>query len=160
VDVKTAFEELEPEEEEIFDHICRQTLDVCPQSAAYQTACPVVTINSKPIAGKKAVTLYVATSLSAPVGVTATVKLGKGKTATLTAASQTVAPGALAPFTLTLTKQVTKALKELPAKKVLQLSITAGATNVTGSPSTTTSTVKLPGQAKPVHPKKKTTKKK
>jgi hypothetical protein len=135
-----------------------ETQDKCPQSAAYQTACPVVTINSKPIAGKKAVTLYVSTSLAAPVGVTAIVKLGKGKKATLTAASQTVAPGALAPFKLTFTKQVTKALKELPTKKSLLLSITASATNVTGAPSTTTSTIKLPGQAKPVHRKKPTKK--
>jgi hypothetical protein len=131
-----------------------ETQDKCPQSAAYQTACPVVTIGSKPLAGKKAVTLYVSTSLSAPVGVTATVPLGKGKKATLTAAAQTVAPGTLTPFKLTLTSQVTKALKELSTKKSLTLSITASATNVTGAPSTSTSTVKLKGLAKPVHKKK------
>jgi hypothetical protein len=137
-----------------------ETQDLCPQSAAYQTACPVVTISSLPIAGKKAVTLQVATSLSAPVGVTATVALGKGKSAALTATAQTVAPGVLTPFTLTLTPPVTKALKQLPTKKSLQMSITASATNVTGLPSTTTSTVKLKGEAKPVHHKKKPTKKK
>jgi hypothetical protein len=126
-----------------------ETQDKCPQSAAYQTACPVVTISSLPTAGKKAVTLYISTSLSAPVGVTATVPLGKGKTATLTAAAQTVAPGTLAAFTLTLTPEVAKALKALPTKKSLTMSITASATNVTGSPSTSATTVKLPGQAKP-----------
>ena len=40
-----------------------ETQDKCPQSPNYQSPCPVVTINSKPTAGKKAVTLYVATSL-------------------------------------------------------------------------------------------------
>jgi hypothetical protein len=126
-----------------------ETQDLCPQSATYQTACPVVTISSLPTAAKNAVTLHVATSLSAPVGVTATVPLGKGKTATLTAAAQTVAPGTLGAFTLTLTPEVTKALKALPTKKLLTMSITASATNVTGSPSTSTTTVTLKGQAKP-----------
>jgi len=136
-----------------------ETQDQCPQSAAYQTPCPVVTLSSLPLAGKGAVTVRVATSLSAPVGVTGTVKV-KGKTTTITAAPQTVAPGSLAAFTLTLPKSVTKALKELPTKKSLTMSITASATNVTGSPSTTASTVKLKGEAKPVHHKKKTAKKK
>jgi hypothetical protein len=126
-----------------------ETQDQCPQSAAYQTACPVVTISSLPTTAKNVVTLHVATSLSAPVGVTATVPLGKGKTATLTAAAQTVAPGTLAAFTLTLTPEVTKALKALPTKKSLTMSITASATNVTGSPSTSATTVPLQGQAKP-----------
>lgn len=126
-----------------------ETQDKCPQSAAYQTPCPVVTISSLPTAAKNTVTLHVATSLSAPVGVTATVPLGKGKTATLTAAAQTVAPGTLAAFTLTLTPEVTKALKALPTKKSLTMSITASATNVTGSPSTSATTVTLSGQAKP-----------
>jgi hypothetical protein len=136
-----------------------ETQDKCPQSAAYQTPCPVVTISSLPTVGKKAVTLYVSTSLSAPVGVTATVALGKGKSAALTAPTQTVAPGSLAPFTLTLTPQVTKSLKALPTKKSLMLSITASATNVTGAPSTSTSTVKLKGEAKPVHHKRRPKKK-
>ena len=136
-----------------------ETQDKCPQSPAYQAPCPVVTINSRPVAGKKAVTLYVATSLSAPVGVTATVRLGKGKTATITAAAQTVAPGTLTPFTLTFTKQVAKALKKLPPKRTLRMSLTASAANLTGSPSTTTSGVRLHGRAKPVHHKKRKPKK-
>jgi len=130
-----------------------ETQDKCPQSPNYQAPCPVVTINSKPTAGKKAVTLYVATSLPAPVGVTAIAYLGKGRTAALSAAPQTVAPGALAGFTLTLTKPVTQVLKKLSPKKWLRMSITASATNVTGSPSTTTSTVWLKGQAKPARHK-------
>ncbi len=134
-----------------------ETQDKCPQSAAYQTACPVVTISSLPAVAKKAVTVHVATSLSAPVGVTASVALGKGKTATLSAATQTVAAGVLTSFTLKLTPQVTKALEALPTKKSLSLSITASATNVTGSPSTSTSKVKLKGEAKPAKHKKKAT---
>lgn len=125
--------------------------DRCPQSPAYQAPCPVVTINSKPIAGKKAVTLYVASSLPAPVGVTATVHLGKGRTVALSAPTQTVGPGAMAAFTLPFTKRLIKALKKVPAKRFLRVSITASATNLTGGPSSTTSTAWLKGQAKPVH---------
>jgi hypothetical protein len=131
-----------------------ETQDKCPQSAAYQTACPVVTISSKPLAGRNSVTVYVSTSLGAQVGLGGTVKLGKGKTAKLTAAAQTVSPGQVATFKLTLTGQVNKALKELPTKKALTLSITASATNVTGAPSSSTSKVKLKGLAKPVQSKK------
>lgn len=128
-----------------------ETQDKCPQNSAYQAPCPVVTINSKPIAGKKAVTLYVSTSLTAPVGVTATVYLGKGKTVTLTAPTQTVGPGSMAAFTMGFTKRLTKALKRVPAKRFLRVSLTASATNLAGGPSTTTSTAWLKGQEKPVH---------
>ncbi len=125
-----------------------ETQDKCPQSAAYQTACPVVTLGGTPVAGKKAVTYYASSSLSAPVSVTATVKLPKGKKATLNATPATVAPGAPTPFKLTLTKGVTKTLQGLPKNKSLSVSITASATNLVGAPSVTTSTVKLRGQAK------------
>jgi hypothetical protein len=132
-----------------------ETQDKCPQSAAYHEACPVVTINALPTVGKKAVTLRVSTSLAAPVGVSATVGLGKGKKATLSAPSQTVAPGSLTAFTLALTPQVTKTLKSLSDQKSLTMKITAGATNLTGAPSNTVTTVKLIGQAaKPPAPKK------
>ena len=126
-----------------------ETQDQCPQSAAYQAACPVVTVSSLSLPHPKAVTVYVSSSLSAPIAVTATVKLGKGKTTTLTSPGQTVAPGALGRFNLALTKPVLKTLAELTTRKSLSLTITASATNVTGSPSTATSTVKLRGQKEP-----------
>ncbi len=125
-----------------------ETQDKCPQSAAYQTACPVVTLGVLPTTGSKAVTLHVSSSLSAPVAVTATVGLGKGKKATLSAPTQTIAPGSLAGFTLTLTPQVTKTLKALSSKKSLKMTITASATNVTGAPSSAVATVKLKGKKK------------
>jgi hypothetical protein len=125
-----------------------ETQDQCPQSAAYHTACPVVTVSSLSLPHPKAVTVYISSSLSAPIAVTATVKLGKGKTTALTTPGQTVAPGALGRFNLALTKPVLKKLAALSARRFLTLTITASATNVTGSPSTATSTVKLRGQKK------------
>jgi hypothetical protein len=131
-----------------------ETQDQCPQSAAYQTPCPVVTVSSLSLAHPKAVTVYVSSSLAAPIAVTGTVTLGKGKTATLNAPGQTVAPGTFGRFNLALTKPVRKTLGELSTKKALTLTLSASATNVTGSPSTATSTVKLRGQRKPTPAKK------
>jgi hypothetical protein len=131
-----------------------ETQDKCPQSAAYQTPCPVVTVSSLSLTHPKAVTVYVSSSLSAPVAVTGTVKLGKGKTATLSAPGQTVAPGTLGRFNLALPKPVLDTLAKLSTKKLLTVTVSASATNVTGSPSTATSTLKLRGQKKPVHHKK------
>jgi hypothetical protein len=128
-----------------------ETQDQCPQSAAYQSACPVVTVSSLALPDAKSVAVYVASSLSAPVAVSGTVKLGKGKTAALSAPATTVAPGTLGRFDLALTKPVLNTLKALSTKKALTLTVAASATNVTGSPSTATSTVKLRGEKKPVH---------
>ncbi len=107
----------------------------------------MITLGGTPVAGKKAVTYYASSSLSAPVSVTATVKLPKGKKATLNATTATVAPGAPTPFKLTLTKGVTKALQGLPKSKSLSVTITASANNLVGAASIATSTVKLRGQA-------------
>jgi hypothetical protein len=131
-----------------------ETQDKCPQSAAYQTPCPVVTVSSLVLTHPKTVTVYVASSLSAPVAVTGTVKLGKGKTATLSAPAKTVAPGTLGNFNLSLTKPVLSTLKSLSTKKSLTVTVSASATNVVGTPSTATSTLKLRGLKKPVHHKK------
>ncbi len=126
-----------------------ETQDGCPQSAAYHSACPVVTIGSAAYAGKKKVTVYVATSLGAPVSVSGSVAIGKGKSATLAGTVQPVVPGQLAKFTLSLPQAVLKQLGTTPRSKKLKATVTAAATNVNGSLSSTAATVKLPGQQKP-----------
>jgi hypothetical protein len=126
-----------------------ETQDKCPQSAAYQGACPVVKLGVVPTVKTKAVILHVSASLSARVTVAATVPLGKGKTMRLSAPGRTITPGTLPSFRLALTPRVTKALDALPAKKALRMKITATAPNLTGPPSKRATTVKLKGQAKP-----------
>jgi hypothetical protein len=130
-----------------------ETQDKCPQSAAYQTACPTVLVSSLSLSNEKAVTVYVSSSLPAPVAVSGSVKIGKGKAVKLSATSETVAPGTLKRFELTLTKPVRKTLTELSNQKTLKLTIAASATNVAGTVSTATSTLKLRGQRKPAPPK-------
>jgi hypothetical protein len=122
--------------------------DLCPQSAAIEAGCPLVTVDTIGLPKRSAVTVYVATSAQAPVHVTGTVKLGKGKTAALDGGIQTVAPGGLVPFKLTLTKAVIKKLKTLEKSRKLTLSVTASATNVAGLVSTDASSVPLVGQKK------------
>lgn len=128
-----------------------ETQDQCPQSAAYQTPCPVVTVSSLSLSHAKAVTVYVASSLPAPITVGGTVNLGKGKKATLRAPARTVSPGMLGSFRLVFTKPVRKTLTALTPKKSLTLTVSASATNVTGSVSTATSKLGLRGRRKAVH---------
>lgn len=123
-----------------------ETQDGCPQSAAVQTACPLVALDSSAKAGKKAVTVTIAASSEGTGGVKGVVKLGKGKKATLTAKAKTVFPGKAATFKLKFNGKVIKRLKELEPSKKLTLKVTASATNVAGQVSTDKLKVKLKGQ--------------
>ncbi len=125
-----------------------ETQDGCPQSAAYQTPCPVVKIDTVNLTGRKATTVVVATSLDAPVSVSGTVKLGKGGKLTLKAKGRTVAAGRFTRFKLNFPAKLKKRLKELPPKKKLTLKIAAKAANVAGVLSTDKSRAKLKGQGK------------
>ncbi len=110
-----------------------ETQDLCPQSAAIQTACPVVTIDALSLKGKGAVTVLVAVSFPAPVSVTGSVKLGKGEQAKLKAPPQSLTAGPIAKFKLKFPAKLKERLKELDPGQKLQLKISADATNVTGS---------------------------
>jgi hypothetical protein len=138
---------LEPDADK--DGFGDETQDKCPQSAAFQVACPVVTVQADTgKVGRGSVTVLVTTSTSAPVQVNGTVKLGKGKKATLKAPVQTVAVGQLAKFTLKFGGKLKKKLKELKPSKKLTLKITASATNPIGQVTTDLLNAKLKGQAK------------
>lgn len=123
-----------------------ETQDQCPQSPLYQTPCPVITLGSHPVVHRKAVTLYVSSSITASVGVTATVKIGKEKTLTLTQPAKVVTAGKLTAFRLKLPKKVRETQARLSRKKALKLRIVAGANNLAGPPSYTVSTVHLRGK--------------
>jgi hypothetical protein len=123
-----------------------ETQDLCPQSAATQAACPLITIDAVGKARRKLATVLVAASTETPVTVAATVKLGKGKTTRLRAAPKSVGPGGLVKFTLKFNRSLRKTLAKLPRKKKLTLEITASATNVIGQVSTDMAKTKLRGQ--------------
>jgi len=123
-----------------------ETQDGCPQSAAVQTPCPVIVLDSSAKAGKKAVVVTIAASSGGSVSVTGVARLGKGKKATLTAAPKTVAAGTTANFRLKFNAKLKKRLRELPPSRKLTLRITASATNLAGQVSLDQSKVKLKGQ--------------
>jgi hypothetical protein len=132
-----------------------ETQDKCPQSAATQAPCPVVTLSTSATAGKSLATVLVTSNLQASVTVAGSVKLGKGKPATLSGGTQVVAPGALAKFVVVLPAKVKSKLKQLSPKQHLTLSIATTAPNVVGAPTASSLSVKLKGQAKPNKPKAK-----
>lgn len=123
-----------------------ETQDKCPQSAATQAACPVVTLNVSATATKKLVTLLVTGPVAANVTVNGVVSLGKGKKAKLKGGTKAITPGAFTKFKLKFTSALAKRLKELPPSKKLTLKVTSSAPNLVGAPTKKVIKVKLKGQ--------------
>jgi hypothetical protein len=137
-----------------------ETQDKCPQNAAVQASCPVpvpaVTLSASAIAKKGLVTVLITSNSQAPVTVTGTVKLGKGKSAALSGGTQIVVPGVISRFTLLFPEKLTSKLKQLSRKQFLWLNLAATAPNSAGAITTSNLKVKLKGQAKPrLHAKAK-----
>ena len=126
-----------------------ETQDACPQSAAFQTPCPPVTLSSSSQVKKGSVTVIVTSSTAAPVTVKGVVGLGKGKKAKMNGGTQNLLPGTLNKYRLFFTKSLKNKLKELPPSKKLTLKVTISGTSVAGAVTTNTLKLKLKGQAKP-----------
>jgi hypothetical protein len=111
----------------------------------------VAALGASAIAKKNQVTVLLTSSTPAPIAVVGKVKLGKGRSATLSGGTRLVAPGAIAKFKLTFPKALKAKLKLLSSKQRLSLTVTATATNIASTPSVKSLNVKLKGQAKPKH---------
>ena len=123
-----------------------ETQDGCPQSAAYQTACPVVKLSLSTTAKKKAVTVIVTGTVAAKVTVNGKVSLGKGKKAKLKGGAKAVAPGSFTKFKLKFPAKLIERLKELSPSQKLTLKVTSTAPNLAAAPTKKTIKVKLKGQ--------------
>jgi hypothetical protein len=129
-----------------------ETQDKCPQSAAFQVECPLISLDQFPVVGKSSITLLVIADHEAPVTVTASAKTGKGskrrtlKGVTLKGGTQTVKPNQLAKFKLKFTSALKAQLRGLPHGKSLKLAVTSSAANLVGQVSKKATTVKLKGQ--------------
>jgi hypothetical protein len=123
-----------------------ETQDACPQSAAVQVACPVVSLNISTTKKKKLVDVIVTSTSTAKVTVNGKVSLGKGKKAKLKGGSKSAGPGLFTRFHLNFTANLIDRLKELTPKQSLTLKITASAPNVAGAPTKKVIKVKLKGQ--------------
>lgn len=124
-----------------------ETQDACPQSAAVQVACPVVSLKVTTTTKKKLVNVIVTSTSTARVTVKGKVSLGKGKTAKLTGGSKNAAPGAFTRFRLNFPASLIDRLEELTPKQSLTLKITASAPNVAHAATKKVVKVKLKGQA-------------
>ena len=126
-----------------------ETQDLCPQSAAFQTACPPVALSTSTQVKKGSVTIIVTSSTAAPVTVKGVAKLGKGRKAKMNGGTQNLLPGTLNKYRLFFTKGLKNKLKELPPSKKLTLKVTVSGTSVAGAMTKKTLKLKLKGQAEP-----------
>jgi hypothetical protein len=125
-----------------------ETQDLCPQSATTQAACPVIVLDAFAIAGKGSATVLLSSSTEAPISVSGTVALPKGKAsssakATLKKVTKIVKPGKLGKFKLKFPGKLKSAIAALPPGKSLTLKITASAKNVAGAVSKDKTKLKL-----------------
>lgn len=120
------------------------TQDLCPQSAAFQTACPVVKLDSLAAKSGSKINVYVAVSTSTNVAVTGVAKVN-GKKVKLKGGTKAVEPGTLKPFKVKLPSALRSALAKLPPSKKITVTLTASSTDVAGRISTDTTKIKLPG---------------
>lgn len=123
-----------------------ETQDKCPQVAATQGPCPPIAVDAVSLKGKSSVTVLVAVNETAPVSVRGMVKLGKGRTAKLKAATKSLAPGSIGKFKLKFPGSLMERLKELDSGQSLQLKVSASATNLSGTVSSDSLKVKLKGE--------------
>jgi len=129
-----------------------ETQDKCPTNATTQGACPIiapVALSTSATAKRGLATVLVTSSAQASVTVGGTVKLGKGKTATVSGGTQIVLPGVISKFTLLFGQKLKAKLKQLTPKQFLTLKLTATAPNASGVISSSALSVKLKGQKKP-----------
>jgi hypothetical protein len=137
------------------DEFGDETQDLCPRSAAiHKSPCPRVSVSSFALAGKGSALLLVSTDAITPVTASGTVPLPAQKHAhasallRLSPVTQTVAPGQIAQFVLPFPKPLVSALRRLPRKRSLQLSLEASAApDLAGAVTTSSSSVRLRGQA-------------
>jgi hypothetical protein len=129
-----------------------ETQDGCPQSAAIQTECPVVIVDSFALRQKNSIVVLVSTSTAAPVTVSGTAKLPKGgkkasssAKAKLKKLTKNVPSGKLVRFKLKLPGSLKSALASLPRGKSITVKLQANATNVAGQVSKDKSKLKLKG---------------
>ncbi len=128
-----------------------ETQDKCPQSAATQLECPVIVLDSFPLAKKSSIVVLVAASESGSVTVSGSAKLPKASKAsssakaTLKKVKKNVTAGKIARFTLKFPGNLKAALKGLPSGKSITVKLQASATNVAGQVSKDKAKVKLKG---------------
>jgi hypothetical protein len=132
-----------------------ETQDRCPQSAAIQTECPVVVVDTFAIPRKNKVLVLVATTSSATVTVSGSARFPNLKRkarssaqAKLAKVTKPVPAGTLTRFTLNFPAKLKSALTGLPRGKSATLRIQASTTDVAGRAVVDRANLKLRGAKK------------
>jgi hypothetical protein len=126
-----------------------ETQDKCPQAASTQAECPVIVLDSFPLAKKSSIVVLVAASESGSVSVSGSAKLPKASKASVSAkaklkkVTKKVTAGKIARFTLKFPGNLKAALKSLPRGKKITVNLQATATNVAGQVSRDKAKLKL-----------------
>lgn len=128
-----------------------ETQDGCPQSAAYQAACPIVALRVRPVRKGKSLRLLVTADMGAEVTVYGQAmwgfkpkRKGLGKRTLIVplySGTKAVAAGQPTPFGIRYSKAVRRRLRKLTPKQSVRARITVTAPNPAGAP--TTEIVKL-----------------
>lgn len=128
------------------------TQDKCPQSAAFQTACPVLAISQQLAAAKGAIAVTAASSADTSLTATAKVKvpkLGSKKAATVIISSSAIAfsAGQLTKIKLKLPSRVKNALSATKKSKKLKFTVTLSGKGLANT-ATSVKSISLPGSQK------------
>jgi hypothetical protein len=137
-----------------------ETQDACPQSAAYQAACPSVAVSATALARKRAIIVRVKVSSEALIDVYGQVGWGfepspklkiagakpKPLIVALSGPKQTVLPGEPASFKVPLPKAVLHRLGRLAPKQALTAKLTVSSANLAGQAKKQRLNVKLAGR--------------
>src|SRR5262249_6795786 len=131
-----------------------ETQDRCPRSAALQTPCPVIVLDSYVLPNRTKAVVLVSTSTATAVSVSGTAKLpqqpkkaGASANATLQAVTKSVTAGKLNRFTLNSPSKLKSAIAALPAGKSITVKLQASATDAAGQKVSDKSQLKVKGQA-------------
>ena len=129
-----------------------ETQDKCPQSAALQTTCPVIVLDSYVLPSRNKAVVLVSASTVTPVTVSGTAKLpkaskkaGTSAKAKLKAVTKSATPGKLNRFTLNFPAELKSAIKGLPDGKSVTVKLQASAIDVAGRKITDTAQLKIKG---------------
>jgi hypothetical protein len=98
-----------------------ETQDKCPQSAAFQNACPVLSISQQLSASSKKIKILATASVDSSLTATAKVALSSKKSATIKSKATSFAAGKLKTITLSLPSSVKTALKNKSLKATVTL---------------------------------------
>jgi hypothetical protein len=134
------------------------TQDACPQSAAFQVACPPVTLSSHAVAKRRFILLRVVASSEAQVHVYGQVSWGfkpkpgghagqrTGLVVGLSGGTKNVAPGKVALFKIPFSKPIMRRLGRLSPRESLKAMVTISAKDLAGRVTYRKLTVILKGQ--------------